>query len=203
MIIRDDGVTKGGEKKKRKSGNVPFFHPGSRLSGQGMHGYLATGPILPGQAALWEGSQSSTGRGAAEGGGGGGGGSCDFFFFFLLNAKWLVTNPEAGLSCLKRAIYDKEDSPEVSGLCQITGLFLYVALKHVASNQAQAQSRLYIGSWNSLPFSVSSRFQKKPPHHVIPLFCCFLPGPIIKMTLLWPHSDVPLPPAGRTVNGIL
>lgn len=25
---------------------------------------------------------------------------------------------------------------------------------------------------------------------------------IIKMTLLWPHSDVPLPPAGRTVNGI-
>lgn len=126
-------------------------------------------------------------------------------FLGLLNAKWAGTDPEARHSLEPRGAGIRK-SPEIDGHmseCQVTTSGS-APLSDVASNMMTAAYYLT----QATILRTEALLKKKRIHWLrlpscFSLFSCFLPCPVIKMTLLWPHHDVPLPPTGRTVNGIL
>lgn len=188
---------------KSGAGNVPFFHPGSELAVR--HAWISGCWSHPtGQAAC---EREPAGRGQRREGGREGWrrreGEAVLGF---AECKMSQNGPRVWFLIRKTPEISSHQSPDLD----CAGSFK-CCIKRVASNMMKKLSMPFQNlqgieacfkrkkEKNGLP----AKFTDSNPHPVITLFCCFLPGPIIKTTLLWPHSDVPLPPAGRTVNGIL
>lgn len=178
--------------KKSGAGNVPLFYPGSRPAGR--HAGISGCWSYPtGQAACVCVREAVRGGSSA----GRGGGSWIFYFLFFFNAKWLETAEPGPGSCLRRSGGVDFRKEHLKAAAPPPTIYVFHQTCCAKRWNACRLGYKYFGGRSK----DCNRLILTP---YLPSECSWASSQasIIKMTLLWPHSDVPLPPAGRTVNGI-